>query len=76
MVQIKTYPNPSADIMYIEGIEGEAVVTIYDLNAKLLLVKRVGGAESQIHIQSLTPGMYVVKIQNSKGMYVSKFIKE
>jgi hypothetical protein len=75
-LQIKTYPNPSADIMYIEGIEGEAVVTIYDLNAKLLLVKRVGGAESQIHIQSLTPGMYVVKIQNSKGMYVSKFIKE
>ncbi|MDD3280977.1 MAG: T9SS type A sorting domain-containing protein, partial [Bacteroidales bacterium] len=75
-LQIKIYPNPSAEFMYITGIEEEAVVTIYDLNAKLLFVKIVKGADLQIHIQSLTPGMYVVKVQHAKGMYVSKFIKE
>lgn len=75
-LKIKTYPNPSTDIIYLEGIEEEAVVTVHDLNAKVLYVKIVSGDDAQINIQSLTPGMYVVKIQNSKGMYISKFIKE
>ena len=68
------YPNPSYNIIFVEGFESTFIVDIYDLNGKLLLSKQLNA--NQFDISSLAKGLYFIKLSTAEGSVVRKFVKE
>jgi hypothetical protein len=52
----------------------DAQVLIYDLSGKLALKTQVTGQQNNINIQSLTSGLYIIKVQSSEGSVSQKLI--
>ncbi len=71
---IKVYPNPTSGMIYIEGISNNDVISLYDLNGKLLLKKTAATARAQVDISSLPGGLYIVKVgdKTSRRIAIAK----
>ncbi|WP_299246469.1 LamG-like jellyroll fold domain-containing protein [uncultured Aquimarina sp.] len=55
------YPNPAKQQFQVSGFSGEAVLSIYDVHGRSLLIEKVDAGQS-ISIQELPNGVYFVKI--------------
>ena len=73
--QASLFPNPSVNEFQIAGIEGIATVSVSNMSGKLLLTKDVSTNEA-IDIQSLTQGMYMVKVASARGTFLRKLMKK
>jgi hypothetical protein len=72
--QVKLYPNPAKDIVYIDGLVNETYVTIYDMLGKKVLVAKTN--QSVIQLKGLKSGVYSVAIPTEKGVVNQKLIVE
>ena len=76
--QFTLYPNPAAQEINIENQSPIAAVYIYNTQGALL--KEIPADKAfnvRVSLEDLAPGMYVVKIQDSKGkVNVSPMIKD
>ena len=69
---ISLYPNPANDMIYLEGLEEESEISIYNaIGMKVKTTMLQGDAE--INISELPAGLYLVRIGNQRTL---KFIKE
>ena len=67
---LKVYPNPSADIIYVDGLlETNALLKLYSVSGALL--KEVKG--NKISVQDVETGTYILKI-NSEGNFAAKTV--
>ena len=73
-------PNPASDILTLkhEAFDNAAVFSIYDLTGKKLLSqKSKEGTQTQLSINHLTTGIYMVECVNANGgKSVEKFVKQ
>jgi len=69
------YPNPSSTNFHIDytGVNGEAVVNVYDINGRLVLTQNMNG-KTIIDASSLNEGIYNVNITNSDGVVNKRLI--
>ncbi len=77
--KINVFPNPSADILNIRfkaDLKGKSLCKIMDINGKLVKQKEISIPNNlKIDISNLQEGIYFLKIQNNKAIYIWKFIK-
>jgi hypothetical protein len=66
------YPNPVVDKLFFKGLSNQTKISIYTLLGKLMITKRT---ENDIDVKKLKSGIYIIKITDSKGETVRKFIK-
>jgi hypothetical protein len=72
--QIKVYPNPTSDFIYLDLPESEqSEYQIIDLSGNL--IKSGVVSDSKISISHLSLGGYVLKVRSKKGITVKKIIK-
>lgn len=64
------HPNPTNDILHIEGLINEIEILIYNTNGKLVHLTKT---DNSINISHLKSGLYFLKIENNKYF---KFIKQ
>lgn len=62
------YPNPVSNTLFIQGVEDEAILEVYNLTGKSV-IKDKG---TELDVTSLNQGTYILRINNQ---YV-KFIKK
>jgi hypothetical protein len=65
--QIRIYPNPTSNLITIDGIEPEllpAQIYIYDSNLRLVKSITTTGSDVQIALQELSNGLYFIRIGN------------
>jgi len=74
----KVFPNPSSKTIKIKTSEENlnGYVNIYNSTGQLVIQKRIVEPELEINIESIKPGLYIVKLINSDRTLYSKFIKE
>jgi hypothetical protein len=70
---IRIYPNPANNVLFIKGLTQNAVVTITDLNGKIAINTRI--LNDQIDISNITKGLYFIKIVDKSGVITRKFLK-
>lgn len=68
--QVAIYPNPASQFIQFQGFE-QAKVSIFNLNGKLIFTDLVR-ENSPISVNSFTPGVYFVSIDNGSGFNVVK----
>jgi hypothetical protein len=73
---VKIYPNPFNEQITIHLDEQlTSQVTISDVNGKVLLNEEYSTPENSISTINWSNGMYIVTIQNERGMKTLKLIK-
>ena len=73
----KIYPNPTNDFLYINNEDDKSSfnkICIYDYQGKLVSEKI--DTNNKIDLINLNKGIYIVKIETTKGIYTTKIIKE
>ncbi len=75
--QIKIYPNPMRDLLYIEGSKENFSVQLFDISGKLMLNSTIQNPEP-IDCSQLPAGIYWIylKAANSQTIYGHKLVKE
>ncbi len=76
---ITIFPNPSKDLIYLRVNNNEPVnkVEIFNLNGQLLISKVINYniQTTDINLNGLKKGMYLIKATNKKSVFLSKIIK-
>ena len=79
-LDVKLYPNPANNNMYLEfGVSQKNVtIEIYDMLGKLVKGFQYNDESiySVIPVNDLQSGIYIIKIKSNEGYTVKKFIKE
>lgn len=65
---LSVYPNPTIDILYLDGVDNE-MVSIYDAMGRLVMQQVYNG---NLDVSGLATGVYAVKTSNQ----ITKFVKE
>ena len=73
--EISLYPNPARESFFISGVE-YADLTLFDLSGKTILRVHAYQTNSEIEIQDLPPGIYLVRIADGKSGLWLKLLKQ
>ncbi|MCZ4696427.1 T9SS C-terminal target domain-containing protein [Ancylomarina euxinus] len=68
------YPNPVSDILYLNAITDNVIVTIADLSGRILLNKKI--INNKIDIRNLQKGVYMIRVNNNNRIMTRKFMKK
>jgi len=60
---VKVFPNPTSDILKINGLEEETEYSIYNLNGTRLLTGKINSGEL-INVSSFQKGIYILTIKS------------
>ena len=70
---IRIYPDPVSDRLYITGLPESASLAINDMTGRICSTPSSG---HEIDVSALLSGVYLLRIQDSGGFVVKKFVKE
>jgi hypothetical protein len=75
---IKVYPNPGADLVYVnaDGFEQPSRVKIFATDGRLLITEVINdaGAESAIDCSGLADGLYIIQLTDGKKTGQTKLL--
>lgn len=69
---VKIFPNPSSDLIKVEGINNIEKIRIFDMSGNIVLETKA----SEANIQNLIPGNYIVNIYSGNNVLSRKIIKK
>ena len=69
---IRIFPNPTKDILFLEGNKNTVEISIYDLLGKKVISKMIANS---INLRELTKGVYLIIISDRGHRFSFKFIK-
>lgn len=68
------YPNPSRDLLYISGLEGDVnQIEIYDLNGRQ--VQSLDSDVEQINLNAIPQGTYIIRVVRDGFVEQRRFVK-
>jgi len=70
------YPNPVQNELTVSHVEENAIITIYDLNGKMLMSRTAVSRSEKINVSSLSKGIYIVKVISKNSSTTGKMIKQ
>lgn len=78
---LQVYPNPFTTQLLLKGISNERStldITVYSSQGKLLIDKKYSSSEGQckLDLETLEPGMYMLKVKTTKGILSRKIVKQ
>ena len=75
-IQFQIYPNPANEIIAIKSNEILDRIEIIDVRGKILFSKKTNEFETNVNINSLSAGLYFIKIFSKNNTKTTKIIKE
>jgi hypothetical protein len=69
------YPNPASDFIVLNASENADVV-LYRLSGQRILQAKISSSRQQLDIHELTPGIYILKVENGNQTGVVKLWKK
>ncbi len=73
---ILLYPNPVSSNLYIEGLENNSQITIFDLNGRKLKTFNSLKSSISLNLSEFKTGLYFAKIRSEERVKTLKFIKK
>jgi uncharacterized delta-60 repeat protein len=74
---IELYPNPSKDVLNIEGLSsnGKTTISILDMQGRVLMKEAISNAKASVNVKALVAGSYLIKIVSGNKMTTLNFVK-
>ena len=71
------FPNPATDKLTVIASEAkQSEISIYNIQGQTLIQQALQKTKTDIDISALPKAMYILKIENTDGVWVKKFVKE
>lgn len=75
-IDYKIYPNPTSDILNIESdTQQEWIVSLFDLNGNIYISKKINSQITQLNMENLAEGVYLISMKNKNINHIDKIIK-
>ncbi len=75
-LNVKLYPNPASDMIYIESMEEITQVTVYNAIGRVVLDQSFRNSNKiQVNLGSLIPGMYMIRVDGLERSTMTKLLK-
>ena len=71
---IALYPNPAHSTVTLTGIEGEATVTVVDMNGRVISETRSENGKLTLDVSGMAQGAYFVRITGEQVNAIRKLI--
>lgn len=71
---LRIYPNPVSDQLFIHGMTGEGRMKIFDINGRVVF-NEWRSMHAAIPLGNLTAGLYILKVHKKGTLYTSRFVK-
>mgnify|MGYP003855593465 CR=1 FL=1 len=71
--KVSIYPNPAKDILTVEGIDGAFNYSILDHTGRTI---QTGSSSSNIQLQSIQKGLYIINVSQNNHNEILKIIVE
>lgn len=75
-VQIHVYPNPVKDVLHVRLAEGKGKVTVFDIRGRAIRNIEVTESTTDIDMQSLNSGIYILKYTDGESQVHTRFFKQ
>jgi hypothetical protein len=74
--ELKIFPNPAKNILQLQTATNGSLdkITITDLTGKIILIQTTN--TTQINVEPLASGMYILEANSGENKFSSKFVKE
>jgi len=72
--KLNIFPNPSSGIIHIQ-CPIESTIQIVSANGQILLNQHLQGGMSTLNLDILNKGLYIIRVQSSKGIIVRQVVK-
>ena len=73
-MQIRIYPNPSKDVVYIETEFPIKKMILTDISGKEITVYYPGRTQASMNVSGLTKGLYFLKVETDKCSVFRKIL--
>lgn len=73
--ELKIYPNPVKDLIYLDAKEKISEIRLYDLAGKYFGELKLSNQNSA-DLSSIVSGIYLLKVKTETGIYNLKFVKK
>jgi hypothetical protein len=75
---INLFPNPATDQLnvFVEGVDKKTEIKVYNVVGKLVIQQGSGSPLTQLSIANLSPGFYLVHVNDGKETRSAKFVKK
>lgn len=71
------YPNPAADVLYLNNVLPGMVVDVYNLQGQKLMRKSLKAGQDEVNISKLQPGVYLLRFTDKYGRQTTeRIVKE
>lgn len=77
--KFRVYPNPATNYFTIKSTNGISLnsIGIYNLSGVEILIQEINTTgQYKLNILSLAPGIYILKLNCSTGVYIKKIVKQ
>ena len=75
-IHANIFPNPTTGNVTVESNAIGADLNVYDMFGKLMMTTTVASERTELDFSGFAPGVYVVRIANSKAITTVKVVKE
>lgn len=78
LLSFDMYPNPVSDILTVQLPTGteKAEVSIIDYTGRLVSSKTISSNDTSIDVQSISKGIYIIRVATNAKIGVQRFIKK
>jgi hypothetical protein len=73
---INVFPNPVKDKLNISGLAYESIISVFDLNGRLLIHEKSSSERDIVDVSNFKSGIYILEVRNGKSVQSIKFIKQ
>lgn len=74
---LRAFPNPATDQLHLQLPEAAFLIEVFDGTGQLALRRNAGEVtDATLHIGSLAPGLYLLRIQSQQGVQTLSFFKK
>ena len=70
--KVSVYPNPTSDFVKVLNVNEGSIVTLFDLGGRVMMQTKANGNEVTLNMNNLTAGMYILQVNNGKGVRIIK----
>ena len=78
-IELSVYPNPTNSFLLIEvktDKQRDLLLSLFDLNGKLILQKKITGNKQTVNMQNYKPAIYILKItEGNKEIRTYQIVK-